>query len=422
MAGTISAMKGKFGSTEYYILTMKAKELAEKISIPSEMEDWKNMSLEEKEQRDINYARVKRQIAPYLANDPDRFFGAIIVAAKNFDPNNFESVLKMCKDSMPHLYKSEAQNMGFLTFTGAELLIPLDGQHRVKAIKFAIEGLDEKGKKIPNMSPSADIANEDVTVILIDYKPAKARKIFTKVNRYAKATTTGQNLVTDDDDIIAVLAREIANDVKFIGPDLVKYQNNTLSDKDGYFTTLAALADCNEAIMLANFGGGKIDRTHLPDKEKVVLYRDKVHETWEFLLEHIDLFSDALSDKDESGNSKRRQIREDYLLGKPIPQICLVRAFARLTNLQTNKLSSSQATKKLNSIPWEKDNLLWDGLFLKGEKKTILTKNAGLVTDIICYMCGEALSDEDKDALLGRYRDALPEGAKPKQLPPKVSP
>ena len=420
MSDIISAMKGKFGSTGYYIFSMKAKTLAGKIHAPSQISDWESMTLEEREQRDINYCRVKRQIAPYLANDPDRFFGAIIVAAKNFDPNNFESVLKMCKDSMPHLYKSEAQNMGFLTFTGAELLIPLDGQHRVKAIKFAIEGLDEKGKKIPNMSPSADIANEDVTVILIDYKPAKARKIFTKVNRYAKATTTGQNLVTDDDDIIAVLAREIANDVKFIGPDLVKYQNNTLSDKDGYFTTLAALADCNEAIMLANFGGGKIDRTHLPDKEKVVLYRDKVHETWEFLLEHIDLFSDALSDKDESGNSKRRQIREDYLLGKPIPQICLVRAFARLTNLQTNKLSSSQATKKLNSIPWEKDNLLWDGLFLKGEKKTILTKNAGLVTDIICYMCGETLSDESKDALLGRYRDALPEGAKPKQLPPKV--
>jgi len=420
MAGTISAMKGKFGSTEYYILTMKAKELAEKISIPSEMEDWKNMSLEEKEQRDINYSRVKRQIAPYLANDPDRFFGAIIVAAKNFDPNNFESVLKMCKDSMPHLYKSEARNMGFLTFTGAELLIPLDGQHRVKAIKFAIEGLDEKGGKIPNMSPSADIANEDVTVILIDYKPAKARKIFTKVNRYAKATTTGQNLVTDDDDIIAVLAREIANDVKFIGPDLVKYQNNTLSDKDGYFTTLAALADCNEAIMMANFGGGKIDRTHLPDKEKVALYRDKVHETWEFLLEHIDLFSDALSDKDESGNGKRHEIRENYLLGKPVPQVCLVKAFARLTNLQTNKLSPSQAAKKLNAIPWEKDNPLWDGLFLKGEKKTILTKNAGLVTDIICHMCGETLPDEGKDALLVRYRDALPEGAKPEQLPPKV--
>lgn len=420
MASIVSAVKGKFGGTPYYTFSMKAKAFMEKTHMPSKMEDWEDMSLEEREQRDINYNRVKRQIAPYLAMDPDRFFGAIIVAAKNFDPNNFESVLKMCKDSMPHLYKSEAQNMGFLTFTGAELLIPLDGQHRVKAIKFAIEGLDEKGKKIPNMSPSANIANEDVTVILIDYKPAKARKIFTKVNRYAKATTTGQNLVTDDDDIIAVLAREIANDVKFIGPDLVKYQNNTLSDKDGYFTTLAALADCNEAIMMANFGGGKIDRTRLPDKGKVALYRDTVHETWEFLLEHIDLFSDALSDKDESGNEKRHEIRENYLLGKHVPQVCLVKAFARLTNLQTNKLSPSQAAKKLNAIPWEKDNPLWDGLFLKGEKKTILTKNAGLVTDIICHMCGETLSDEGKDALLGRYRDALPVGAKPEQLPPKV--
>lgn len=419
MPDTIAAMKGKFGSTGYYIFSMKAKALAEKIHAPSQINDWEDMTLEEKEQRDINHSRVKRQIAPYLANDPDRFFGAIIVAAKNFDSNNFESVLKMCKDSMPHLYKSEAQNMGFLTFTGAELLIPLDGQHRVKAIKFAIEGLDEKGKKIPNMSPSADIANEDVTVILIDYEPAKARKIFTKVNRYAKATTTGQNLVTDDDDIIAVLAREIANDVNLIGADLVKYQTNTLSDKDGHFTTLAALADCNEAIITANFG--KIEsRAILPDKNRISLYRDKVRETWKFLLENIDLFSDALSDKDESGNGKRREIRENYLLGKPVPQVYMVRAFARLTNLQTNKFTPSKAAKKLNAVPWNKDDSLWDGLLLKGGKKRIETKNAGLVTDIICYMCGETLSGEEKDALLGKFRDALPEGAKPEQLPPTV--
>jgi len=419
MSSIVSAVKGKFGSTPYYAFSMKAKAFMEKTHMPSKMEDWEDMSLEEREQRDINYARVKRQIAPYLANDPARFFGAIIVAAEHFDPSNFESVLDMC-DKMPRLYKPEARNMGFLTFTGAELLIPLDGQHRVKAIKFAIEGLDEKGNPIPDMSPSADIANEDVAVILIDYKPAKARKIFTKVNRYAKATTTGQNLVTDDDDIIAVLAREIANDVNLIGADLVKYQNNTLGERDGHFTTLAALADCNEAIILANFGGGKIDRTRLPDTDKSELYRSKVHETWKFLLDNIELFSDALSDKDKTGNGKRCEIRDDYLLGKPVPQACLVKAFVRLTNLATNKLSPKQAAKKLNAIPWSKDEPLWDGLFLKGNKKTILTKNKNLVTEVICYMCGETLSDEGKDALLAKYRDALPEGAKPAQLPPKV--
>lgn len=417
MSGTISAMKGNLGSTEYYVLTMKAKELAEKISIPSEMEDWEDMSLEEREQRDINYARVKRQIAPYLAMDPDRFFGAIIVAAKNFDPKNFESVLAMCKNDMPKLYQAEAKNIGFLTFTGEELLIPLDGQHRAKAIKFAIEGYDEKGKEIPLIKPSSDLAKEDVTVILINYDQKKARKIFTKVNRYAKATTTGQNLVTDDDDIIAVLSREIANDVKLIGPDLVKYKNNTLGDRDGYFTTLAALADCNDFIIATNFGGGKIERSRLPDQAEISLYRDKVRETWGFLLENIELFSDALSDKDESGDRKRCEIREGYLLGKPVPQVCLVKAFVRLTNLKTNKLSPKQAAKKLNEIPCNKDKPLWDGLFLKGEKKTILTKNAKLVTDIICYMCGEKLSDEEKKELLDRYRDVLPEEAKPERLP-----
>ena len=80
--------------------------------------------------------------------------------------------------------------MGFLTFTGGEIMVPLDGQHRLKAIQFAITGVDEKSRPI-DITPCAELGQEDVTVILVAYEATKARKIFTKVNRYAKTTTTG---------------------------------------------------------------------------------------------------------------------------------------------------------------------------------------------------------------------------------------
>ena len=135
--------------------------------------------------------------------------------------------------------------------------------------------------------------------------------------------------MTDDDDILAVLSREIANDQTIIGARLVKYKSNTLNNKEHYFTTLATLAECNEAILRAHIGKkrfGKLDRTRPVEKDEATLFRNKVQEVWKFLVENIDLFSICLEDKDEGGDDKRREIREDYLLGKPVPQVSMVTA------------------------------------------------------------------------------------------------
>lgn len=413
MATTVAAMRGKLGNTEYFVLALKAKLLTEKATIPSEMPDWSNMSMEEREQRDINYARVKTQIAPYLAQNKDRFFDSIILAAKNFNPaEDFEPLSQVATKGLPRLYQTQTSLMGFLTLQDGVVLIPLDGQHRVKALDFAIKGRDEKGEPIEGFSPDLSLANEDVTVILIPYSEKKSRRIFTKVNRYAKTTTTGQNLVIDDDDIIAVLSRMVANDAKIIGADLVKYKSNTLTDKDGFFTTLATIAECNVAILEANFPE-KVSRTEtITDENKRTLYENKVRETWAFLAGNITLFADALADKKKSGNAKRVEIRDDYLLGKPVPQYALVKAFVELTNLPKGKLTPAQAAAKLNAVPWKKDDPLWDRVLFSGGK--ILHKNKGLAADLLCYLCGKPADDE----LLEKYRAAFQDPNK--KLPPQL--
>lgn len=105
-----------------------------------------------------------------------------------------------------------------------------------------------------------------MTVILVPYDAKKARMIFTRVNRYAKPTTTGQNIVTDDDDVVAVLSREVANDL--IGGRLTKYTSNTLRPKDAEFTTLAIIYNCTDAIVTSSFPGGKLDKTQFPEDER----------------------------------------------------------------------------------------------------------------------------------------------------------
>ena len=77
-------MKARLGDADYYILSMKARELVKSVVSPTEMGigDWTYLTIEERYQRDLNYNRVKNQIAPNFANDNTRFFGAVIVASE----------------------------------------------------------------------------------------------------------------------------------------------------------------------------------------------------------------------------------------------------------------------------------------------------------------------------------------------------
>ncbi len=296
-------------------------------------------------------------------------------------------------------------------------MVPLDGQHRLKAILFAITGRDEKDRPL-DLTPCTELAQEDVTVILVAYEPKKARKIFTKVNRYAKTTTTGQNYITDDDDVLAVLTREVAN--QLVGGRLAKFTSNTLRPKDAEFTTLAIIYNCNEEIVKRTFSEGKLDKTHLPDSAKQKLFRKKIMEVWKTVLEGIEVFADALDDKESTGDDKRREIRRTNLLGKPVAQECLVHAFVRLTGAPTN-MSAGDACERLNRLPWSvtEENLekwqrvLWNG----GLDGKIITKNRKLATALIAWAAGEHVSDEQRAELLADYRKQFPEGERDRELP-----
>lgn len=411
-----SAMKLRMGATDYFVVTMKAAEAVSHVRLDYRIP--RPQSIEEAYQRDINYAAVRNHIAPYLAGNKDRFFGAVIFAVENFSPECFEPLPKSATANMPLAYRMEAERLGFLSLTCRETLIPIDGQHRLKGLLFALEGKDHVNKTIDGVRSDWSIADEDVTVILIPYDKEKSRKIFTAVNRQARPTTRG-NLVTDKDDVVPVLAREITNTV--IGSDLVKYKSNSLTAKEGYFTTLSAVAEASLAILNVAFDISKRERiADVSNEEKMDMYTRKVRGTWNFLVDNIDVFSDALAnksaEKDSPGDRLRKDMRETNLLMQPVPQICLVTAFVKLTNDRKWKLPPADAAAKLNAIDWGKDSKFWDRVLMSGGK--IITKNRSLATDLLCYVAGKPM---DEGKLLKEFRACFPPAEQKKAtLPAKL--
>ena len=404
MATLLPAMEGKFGSTNFWIVTMPAKELTERLTVPKDLDGWEEMSIEERYQRDIDYNRVKRQIAPYLASDEDRFFGAFIVSMVNGDNVEFEPLGSMVS-RIPNLYKTAGNTFGFLTLEGDEILVPLDGQHRLAALQFAISGKDEKQQPIGGIAANSDVARDVCTVILIRHDRYKSRKIFNKVNRYAKSTTKGENLITADDDVIAVIVREnIADEI--IPARLINYKSNTLSVRSHEFTTLSTLYEATKLLLEDLMG--KIDTQNLPSALQKMPMQDSAFDFWKTLCERVDLFEQALHDPSEESDAKRRELRNDFLLGKPFAQMALVHAIIRLCSpdMETGvRLGLVEVCNRINGVEWSTENPIWQSVIVTGDRIMSGRTAAVFAGRVISYLLGEKLTENEADALRVRYSE-----------------
>ena len=398
-------MRGRFGSTDYYIVTMPAKELTERLVIPREIEGWDDLSLEERYQRDINYNRVRRQIAPYLVQDDDRFFGAFIVTMLHSEKTDFEPMTKIFGEKVPNLYKSAGSAFGFLTLEGTEVLVPLDGQHRLAALGFAITGKDEKQQHIRDLEPRTEVAEDICTVLLIKHDESKSRKIFNKVNRYAKRTSKAENLITADDDIIAVIVRESVVGANNIIPDvLVNARSNTLTVKASEFTTLSTLYESTKYLLEDTHG--RINTETLPDKATQGVMRKEATEFWETLCSSVDHFSSALLDPTDQGDSRRREIRADYLLGKPVAQWALVQAIVQLREEDSDtgtRMSLKEACQLVNQLDWSITEPRWQQVLMNGEKVVSGKSAVNFASQVIAYWLGQNLDDQAILDLRARY-------------------
>lgn len=430
MSSTVPAMKGRMGDTDYYLISLKASELVNLVKEPKNMPGWDDEKIEEIYQRKINYPRVRNQIAPYLASNKDsRFFGSLIVAAFNFDDTvEFTPLNDITAVNVSKLRPDEKEagsKIGMLTLHGGIMMAPLDGQHRLKALEFAMLGKDQRGKDIPGINVDPNLATEDISVILVPYHPDKARRIFTRVNRYARRPSASETFVTDDDDLFAVLARRVANHI--FGGRLVKYTQPTLTSRDGEFTTLAILHACCKHIVDCSFPREMSEEAKRPgfssDVEEAC--EQVVLNLWKRLQSKIDVFRDATADRSEQGDDGRRQIRRINLLGKPVPQECLVSAYLALTEGAT-KMPWEEACRRLNAVPWEitEESIgdVWQGvLWSGGVDGKIVTKNRIISARLIAYMAGEVLAEESEQQLLEDYRFLFPEAVRAdKALPPPV--
>lgn len=416
MATSLPAFRGSFGTTEFFVLTMQAGEFVRSMTVPKELEDWEDLSPEEKFQREINYKRVATHIAPYLAHDEDRFIGAFICEVRQHDEMEFESLVDAGAKFPKALPNSLMNKFGILYLSGSEIMIPLDGQHRLAALDFAISGKDEKKNDIKGLTPNPAVASDTCTVILIRHDLEKARKIFNKVNKYAKPTSKADNLITDDSNYIAVITREnIVGDI--IPGRIVKSgSGNTLPDGAPEFTTLATVYEINLRVEEA-YTGRKPDLTVLPRPEDKALAIQTLEDFWGKFIE-IEPYLHSLADPTEEGDERRKEIRRASVACKPIVQRALAEVILEMHcgSDESDKLSVEETVTRLNTLDWGPDNPTWQGILLNGNKVIAGASAQKLAARMICYLLGQKLEPIE----ISKLREAFLANNPDKDFPARI--
>lgn len=405
MTSTYPALHSRFGSTEYFLVSMPVGALIRHITFPEDLPEWDNKSIEEKYQRNLNMSRVVKEIAPYFAEDENRFSGSLVMAMMNHEHVVFEEIGNLA-DGVPKMY--DARDMGFLTLSGEEVFVPLDGQHRAKAFEMAIRGRSDP----PRIRPNPDLAKDYVAVILVYFDKDRSRYIFNKINRYAKPTGQADKLITDDDDAVAVITREIISS-GVISQRLVYTRSNSLNRKAPEFTTLGTLYNANIALL----SGSKVPCAADPKKmaySERQKRSDDLKEEWKRLLSGIRCWKSATADPSERGDRGRIKLRKTSLTGRPVGQLSLIQGYAFACQRNRN-VDRDVLIGKLDKINWNASNKMWENILVRPNGRIMFGKtvinNASMV---IARMIGVNLSrgemKELRSSIYGRRRGkSLPE-------------
>ncbi len=398
---TSAAIRGQMGSTTYYQTTIKARELTSSVRPARETERWASMSIDEKMQREPNLVRVKKEIAPYLASHPDRFFGSLIVLVPR-ECIAFEPIGDIGR--LPAAYAAPLANVGFVTLGPGER-IALDGQHRLIAMREVLTSRENYGPL------QHAVGDDDVSVIIIEFEDdRKTRTIFNKVNRHAKPTSSSDNIITSETDGFAIVARMLL-DGGLEGPlsakrrggndeEIVEWTRSSLTKRSTKLTTLSAVYETVVDILTTegyrNFSEAE-DPVAPPEAQLNEAF-ESAASWWNEILQ-LPVFQQALADPDSIPDVRFSTSDERALLLRPVGQIALVKGLTQAYRRNRGDIPVSELVRRAGLINWSPlSTNYWRDVIVKPDGGMIARKEAyALAANLIEYLISSrTVSDEEQ--------------------------
>jgi len=401
----IPAIRAKMGDWIYYITNLTFLQVKEKVKKPTEIHETKNL-------RDFIQRSITdnvNSIKEYILTQEERFFNSLVLAVYDGDPQWIEVEL-----TFPGEEDKSYFNMGFLEFKGDEKIFPVDGQHRVEAIKLALKENNE-------------LENEQIGAIFIGHKTTpkgmqRSRRVFSTLNRYAKPVDLAHIIALDEDDIVAIVTRELVEEYELFTNERIAFAKGKNIPKNNNFalTTIITLYNCHTQLLqdykgLSDKKTKKFLRFRKSDKE-IIEFKDYCITFWDSFNTHLDIIKEYLNEKETTiGDKYRNNDNGGYLLFRPIGLLPFVQAAITIKN--RTELNFDQIFKKFNNMNFTLNKEPWDGILWNNISKTMMSRNNKLMFLILLFLFDEnLLNNEEKQDLIEKYKKRIAEDMPEKEI------
>lgn len=343
------AIRSGMGIWNYYVSTLTYRQIAEFIKMPDEI--YQSEQLSKMLQRALT--DNTKSIYQYLKKEDERLFNSLVLAVYGGTPKWHEGVFEM--------NGIEFSNIGVLELSKAVNIFPVDGQHRVAAIKELVEnGEADEREEVPVIY-IAHIDNEEGI--------KRTRRLFTTLNRYAKPVKLNEIIALDEDDVVAIVTRRLVEDNSLLGGERISVgKNEAIGSKDKTsFTTIITLYKCNDMLLKCFLKELQISissteyKRYRPSDETIELFFDFLKTFWTEMINHFSELKSYMSNSADA--SAYRTEKGGNLLFRPAGLKAFVGAMVmiRLSDGSDFEYIFEKMSKmdlSLEKNPWK--NVLWN--------------------------------------------------------------
>ena len=393
-------IRAQMGDWFYYITTLPFYEVARRVLPATEFFHPSNMN--EWIQREV-MPRRQTEIANYLLNENERFFNGIVLGLYLGEPKwHGIEVSDNNLFGTPGLDPRFRHALGILELSGEERLYAIDGQHRVAGITTALDSLlrDEDVERY-NV-----LAHEDLAVVFVaadreSSQLRRVRRMFSTLNKTARAVSTAELIALDEDDAGAIVTRRIATEFEDLNrvtpvagrwPDmgLIHLGRNTQIPKANRhsITTIVTLLDIVRSAFQTEVNQMKSEHkgSRPSERELDSLYEHGIS-MWLSLKNDSPEMADVIGS--EPGDRRAGAYRREdggHVLFRPIGQ----QAFsAALGVLRSRGVSTEDAVANLCLAPTELAGPPWVNVMWNPTTKRMVNSYRALGEALFLHMVGE---------------------------------
>lgn len=390
------AIKFRMGDWDYYVVKMTTREISKDVKFAYEAHE--DRTLDEAIQRALNETRSKKEIVSYLKRQPARFFSSIVIAALDGTPMFYP--IHISDDEQFQIFADDERlndTFGVLKFDGTQTYYALDGQHRLAAIQATLDRDDPSYDGRPEA-----FAEDELSVIIVvpsseegkESFMQRYRRLFSNLNRYAKAMDPATNIVMDEDDVFAILTRRLISGHDFFrwegrhkdSPRIKAEGGKNLRKTDPYFTSIITLYEMNEQLLTSkrredSDGGWGLDAEDVksfkrfrPSEELIDSLYEELVLYWDGLLQALPALRSNPTTMREHDPADDAELN-DSLIFWPIGQNLLAQVARDLLDRRLpdpQKPTSADvvtALEPLSELNWELHDAPWRYFLLVSDKK-----------------------------------------------------